>query len=461
MRPWDKSPAFTNCRRSPLQQHLFDWALRLQNLIKSQPRRVMASVAVSLSVMGGGAFAVASLGPDASTLPLQQVVESVSTLSLPSTWGDQHMMLFRSDVTRSSDTAESLLSRLGLSDPEAAAYLRNARAARQQFLGRAGRLVSIEGDTSHRLTRLTARWTSDDSDQFTRWVMERTATGFTERQETAPLTVTQRLGSGVIQSSLFAATDDANIPDSVASQLADIFAGDIDFHRALRKGDRFSVVYEALEADGEPIRSGRVLSAEFVNNGKTHQAMWFKEAGAKDGGYFNADGVSLRRAYLASPLAFSRVTSGFKMRFHPILQTWRAHLGVDYAAPTGTPVRSVGQGIVDVAGTQGGFGNVVMVKHANGHTTVYAHLSRINVKKGQSITQGQTLGLVGATGWATGPHLHFEFRVNGEHKDPLTMARQSIAVEISAGAREQFKRVASAAQVELTAAASLQQSRAE
>lgn len=455
------SPAFTNCRRSPLQQHLFDWALRLQNLIKSQPRRVMASVAVSLSVMGGGAFAVASLGPDASTLPLQQVVESVSTLSLPSTWGDQHMMLFRSDVTRSSDTAESLLSRLGLSDPEAAAYLRNARAARQQFLGRAGRLVSIEGDTSHRLTRLTARWTSDDSDQFTRWVMERTATGFTERQETAPLTVTQRLGSGVIQSSLFAATDDANIPDSVASQLADIFAGDIDFHRALRKGDRFSVVYEALEADGEPIRSGRVLSAEFVNNGKTHQAMWFKEAGAKDGGYFNADGVSLRRAYLASPLAFSRVTSGFKMRFHPILQTWRAHLGVDYAAPTGTPVRSVGQGIVDVAGTQGGFGNVVMVKHANGHTTVYAHLSRINVKKGQSITQGQTLGLVGATGWATGPHLHFEFRVNGEHKDPLTMARQSIAVEISAGAREQFKRVASAAQVELTAAASLQQSRAE
>ena len=444
-----------------MQQHLDALALRLQTLWTTHPRRIMAGVAVGLSVMGGGAFAVASLGPDASTLPLQQVVESVSTLSLPSTWGDQHMMLFRSDVTRSSDTAESLLSRLGLSDPEAAAYLRNARAARQQFLGRAGRLVSIEGDTSHRLTRLTARWTSDDSDQFTRWVMERTATGFTERQETAPLTVTQRLGSGVIQSSLFAATDDANIPDSVASQLADIFAGDIDFHRALRKGDRFSVVYEALEADGEPIRSGRVLSAEFVNNGKTHQAMWFKEAGAKDGGYFNADGVSLRRAYLASPLAFSRVTSGFKMRFHPILQTWRAHLGVDYAAPTGTPVRSVGQGIVDVAGTQGGFGNVVMVKHANGHTTVYAHLSRINVKKGQSITQGQTLGLVGATGWATGPHLHFEFRVNGEHKDPLTMARQSIAVEISAGAREQFKRVASAAQVELTAAASLQQSRAE
>ena len=206
----------------------------------------MASVAVALSVMGGGAFAVANLGPDASALPLQQVLENVSTLSLPSMGSDKPLMLFRSDVTRSSDTAESLLSRLGVNDPEAASYLRNARAARQQFLGRAGRLVSIEGDASHRLSRLTVRWTSDDSDQFTRWVMERTANGFVERQETAPLAVTQRMGSGVIQSSLFAATDDANIPDSVASQLADIFAGDIDFHRALRKGDRCSVVYEAL-----------------------------------------------------------------------------------------------------------------------------------------------------------------------------------------------------------------------
>jgi murein DD-endopeptidase MepM/ murein hydrolase activator NlpD len=322
-------------------------------------------------------------------------------------------------------------------------------------------MVNIEGDADHRLTRLTARWTSDDGDQFTRWVVERTADGFTERQESAPLQGSTRMGSGTIQSSLFAATDDADIPDAVASQLADIFAGDIDFHRALRKGDRFAVVYESLEADGEVLRTGRVLSAEFVNNGKTHQAFWFKEEGAKSGGYFNAEGVSLRRAYLASPLAFSRMTSGFKIRFPPILQTWRAHLGVDYAAPTGTPVRSVGQGIVDVAGSQGGFGNVVMVKHAGGQTTVYAHLSRIHVKRGQTVAQGQTLGLVGSTGWATGPHLHFEFRVNGQHKDPLTMARQSVAVEVSTAAREQFKRHAALAKVDLAAAASSQVSRAE
>ena len=421
----------------------------------------MAGVAFALSVVGGGAFAVASLDAGVASMPLRQVVETVNTRSLPSMWADKSLQLFRSDLTRSSDTADSLLSRLGVNDPQAAAYLRNARTARQQLIGRAGRMVNLEGDAAHRLTRLTARWVNEDGESFTRWILERSNDGFVERQETASLNVGTRMGNGTIQSSLFAATDEADIPDSVASQLADIFAGDIDFHRALRKGDRFAVVYESLEADGEVLRTGRVLSAEFVNNGKTHQAFWFKETGAKEGGYYSADGFSLRRAYLASPLAFSRMTSGFKMRFHPILQTWRAHLGVDYAAPTGTPVRSVGQGIVDVAGSQGGFGNVVMVKHANGHTTVYAHLSRINVKRGQSVMQGQTLGLVGATGWATGPHLHFEFRVNGQHKDPLTMARQSVAVEVSAAAREQFKRHAAIAKVDLTAAASTQISRVE
>ena len=207
------------------------WATRLQNSLHTQHRRVLAGVAVTLSVMGGGAFAVANLDDGVSKLPLRQVVESVNTLSLPSLWADKSLQLFRSDVTRSSDSADSLLSRLGLSDAEAADYLRNARTARQ-FVGRAGRLVNVEGDAEHRLTRLTARWTHDDGKNFTRWVMERTPTGFTERQETARLNVSTRMGNGTIQSSLFAATDDADIPDSVASQLADIFAGDIDFHRA-------------------------------------------------------------------------------------------------------------------------------------------------------------------------------------------------------------------------------------
>lgn len=426
----------------------------------SSSRRLLAGVALVLSIAGGGALAIANLeGPN--TVNLQQVLESVNVLPLPNESTSSGLQLFRSDTTRSSDTADSLLKRLGVDDSEAADVLRQSRVASKQLLGRPGKLVQVEANGAHRLVRMTARWLNDNGQEFTRWTFERTPNGLVEQSEVAPVQVSSQLGSGTIQTSLFAATDDANIPDSVASQMADVFSGDIDFHRMLRKGDRFSVVYESIEADGEVLKTGRVLSAEFVNNGKTHQAFWFKEPNAKEGGYYNADGVSLRRAYLASPLAFSRVTSGFKMRFHPILQTWRAHLGVDYAAPTGTPVRSVGQGIVDVAGAQGGFGNVVMIKHANGHTTVYAHLSKINVRKGQSVAQGQTVGLVGATGWATGPHLHFEFRVKGQHKDPITMARQSVSVEISAAAREQFKRHAATAKLELAAAASLQNADAQ
>ncbi|MBT9440706.1 MAG: M23 family metallopeptidase, partial [Acidovorax sp.] len=228
------------------------------------------------------------------------------------------------------------------------------------------------------------------------------------------------------------------------------------------KGDRFSVVYETLEADGEPLSSGRVLSAEFVNNGKTHEAVWFQEPGATKGAYYTLDGESMRRAYLTSPVEFSRVTSGFKMRLHPILKTWRAHLGTDFAAPTGTAVRTVGDGVVEFAGVQNGFGNVVFVKHRNQHVTVYAHLSRIDVRQGQSVEQGQTLGAVGATGWATGPHLHFEFRVNGVHQDPQTIVAQSeAAAPVSAASRPAFDRLAANMRIQLSAAARIEQASAE
>ena len=440
----------------PLLSLLAQWPHFLRERARTHPRTTLSLTALVLSVLGSGAWAVANWEDAPSSLT--QVSEPVH-VAAPLTEVSPGLLLYRSDVTRSSDTAESLFGRLGLNDPEAANYVREVRVAKQQLLARAGRLVHAEADAQQHLQRLTLRWPNDDGQTFSRWVLERTPDGLRERTDNAPLTATTRSGFGTIQSSLFAATDEADIPDAVASQLAEIFSGDIDFHRHLRKGDRFAVVYESLEADGEPLRTGRVLSAEFVNNGKVHQAFWFREAGAKTGAYYNAEGVSMRRTYLASPLAFSRMTSGFKMRFHPILQTWRAHLGVDYAAPTGTPVRSVGAGVVDVAGVQGGFGNVVMVKHGNGHTTVYAHLSKIQVRTGQRIEQGQTVGLVGATGWATGPHLHFEFRVNGQHKDPATLARQSTAVEVSAAARAEFKHQLATSQVELAAASQAASSR--
>jgi murein DD-endopeptidase MepM/ murein hydrolase activator NlpD len=160
-------------------------------------------------------------------------------------------------------------------------------------------------------------------------------------------------------------------------------------------------------------------------------------------------------------MEFSRMSSGFKMRFHPILKNWRAHLGVDYAAPTGTPVRTVGDGVVHFAGVQNGFGNVVYINHRSGHTTVYAHLSRINVQRGARVSQGQNIGAVGSTGWATGPHLHFEFRVNGEHQDPTVLAQRSESIPLSASSMPAFKKLAGTVRQQLQIASTIGQSRAE
>ena len=427
--------------------------------LKQHPKRVTAVLAALLLGGGGGAFAVASFAPDAADLPVRQVLESVQALPLNTAaeLNTPPLNLFRSDITRSSDSADTLLKRLGVNDLSAAAFLRTDTTARQVLLGRAGRNVTAQTSDDNSLLKLSARWSPEDDGQFKRLVIEKTPQGFQSRIELAALTASTRLASGTIASSLFAATDEAIIPDAIATHVAEIFSGDIDFHRSLRKGDRFSIVYETLEGDGEPLRAGRVLSAEFVNNGKTFQAMWFQDlSAAGKGAYYAFDGKSLRRAYLASPLEFSRVTSGFKMRMHPILKLMKAHLGVDYGAPSGTAVRSVGDGVVELAGVQNGYGNVIKIKHRSDTSTVYAHLSRINVHQGQSVTQGQNIGAVGSTGWATGPHLHFEYRVNGQYRDPISIARQSEATPVTAAAKPQFDRAASANRMALAAAASMQ-----
>ena len=445
--------------------------------IRTYPKRLTALIATLALGGAGGAFAVASLAPDAADLPVRSVAEAVQPLvslmnplaaadpdvqALPSI-GDLigPLTLYRSDVSRANDTADTLLKRMGISDARAAAFLRTDPLVRKSLWSRAGRSVSAEATADHSLLKLVARWMPTDDGNFSRLIIEKTPLGMISRVETEPLVASTRLASGTITSSLFAATDAAGLPDSIGVQVAEIFAGDIDFHRALRKGDRFSITYESLEADGEPMRSGRVLSAEFVNNGKTYQAMWFAGQGGAKGAYYTLDGQSLRRAYLASPLEFSRVTSGFKMRLHPILQTWRAHLGVDYAAPTGTPVRTIGDGVVEFAGVQGGYGNVVTVQHGKENATVYAHLSKINVQKGQKVSQSDIIGLVGSTGWSTGPHLHFEFRVNGVHHDPLSIARQSEALPINTAAKAQFDSTAAMVRVALAAAGSIQQASAQ
>ena len=440
-------------------------------LLRRHPRRVTAALATLLLGTGVTAFGVAPLAPDAADLPVTQVVEAVEPLPVRSQAEallEHSFNLYRTEVTRSSDTADSLLRRLNIADPAAAAFLRQDGNARSLMLGRAGRNITAEVSDNQELLKLSMRWATDDEQFFKRLVIERQGAGFVSRIESAPYSRSSRLATGTIKSSLFAATDEAGLPDAIAIQIAEIFSGDIDFHRSLRKGDRFSVLYETLEADGEPLRTGRVLSTEFVNAGKSLQAMWFRDEtqppGPKEeirGGYYSLDGKSLRRAYLASPMEFSRVTSGFKMRLHPIHKTWRAHLGTDYGAPVGTPVRVVGDGVVEFAGWQNGFGNVIFVNHGRGHTTVYAHLSRMNVKRGERVSQGQNIGAVGATGWATGPHLHFEFRINGVHQDPLAVARKSDSIPLSAAAMPAFRQMAGLMRQQLEAAGAMQQTFAE
>jgi murein DD-endopeptidase MepM/ murein hydrolase activator NlpD len=431
---------------------------RAAHALEHHPKHITALIAALLLGGGGGAFAVASLGPDPSDLPVRQVLEAVQTLPLQQQAQQldvNSLKLFRTDASRASDTVEALLARLGVDDTQAADYLRREPTFRAHMLGRAGRTITVEATEVHTLGKLSARWAPEDDGTFKRLVIEHTpGGGFASRVETAPLVPATRMSSATIRSSLFAAADEARIPDAVVAQVIQIFSGDIDFHRALRSGDRLSVVYEALEADGEPMRTGRVLSVEFVNKGQLHQAMWFQEPGSK-GAYYTPDGKSLDTSYLASPMEFSRVTSGFAMRFHPVLHRWKAHLGTDYAAETGTPVRAVGDGVVVFAGEQNGFGNVVIVRHNNTDETVYAHLSRIAAQPGRSVNQGQTIGAVGMTGWATGPHLHFEFRVNGAHRDPTEIARsRGGAVPISAAARPEFERLAHSMRSQLTAASS-------
>ncbi len=426
--------------------------VHLESLARRHRGKLVAAGVAMLAGFGITAIAVAPLAPDAADLPRRSITETVTPPDLSAqleALAAHTLTLTRSDVTRSTDTAESLLSRLGVRDGQAAAFLRSDATARQLLSGRGGRLVQVQTTAEGFLEELVARWPSAAADasrtHFTRLTVRRGPDGrWSAGTASAAYGTEQRLASGTIASTLFAATDDAGLPDAVATQIADIFSNQIDFHRELRRGDSFSVVYEALTADGQPVPwnegAGRVLAAEFVNGGRTHHAVWFTRDDGR-GGYYGADGRSLRRSFLASPMEFSRVTSGFAMRFHPLLQRWRQHLGVDYAAPVGTPVRTVADGVVRFSGWQNGYGRTIEIDHGNGRTTLYAHLSRHDVKRGQRVQQGQRIGAVGMTGWTTGPHLHFEFRVNGTHQDPLRIAKASEAVVLDGASRPRFDEV--------------------
>lgn len=330
----------------------------------------------------------------------------------------------REERIQRGDSVASLLTRLGVQDEQAFAYLRQQTDAQAIFRQlRPGKVVTVRTSDSGELLSLTFPLNGPKDNAL---VVEKRDDKLIVSEQTQQLNSQVVMKAGEIRNSLFAATDAIGLPDSIATQMADIFGGDIDFHRDLRKGDRFSVVYEMLYNQGHPARTGRILAAEFVNNGKTFRALWFE---GKDGqGYYTADGKSIRKAFLRSPLEFSRITSGFSIsRFHPILQTWRAHKGVDYGAPVGTRVKATGDGTVEFAGKQSGYGNLVVIRHQGRFTTHYGHLNGFaaGMRKGTRVSQGDIIGYVGQTGWATGPHLHYEFRINNVHQNPLSVALPS------------------------------------
>jgi murein DD-endopeptidase MepM/ murein hydrolase activator NlpD len=326
---------------------------------------------------------------------------------------------WRSERIQRGDTIAELLRRLNVDDPAASDYLRRDRSAESLQRLPAGKEVQAETDDSGAL--LALRYLGRDSTQV---VIEKSGNGFATRVLPALTEQRVQIRTGEISTSLYAATDEIGLPDSVANQLADIFGGDIDFHRNLRKGDKFTAIYEMTYINGEAARSGRILSAEFINRGQAYRAAYYQTT-EYTGDYYSPDGKSMRKAFLRSPIEFSRVSSGFsKARFHPVLNKWRAHKGVDYAAPIGTKVKVTSDGTVAFVGKQGGYGNVVMVDHQGRYTTVYGHLSRFasGLRKGQRVGQGEIVGYVGMTGLASGPHLHYEFKQNGIQRDPLKVA---------------------------------------
>jgi murein DD-endopeptidase MepM/ murein hydrolase activator NlpD len=318
---------------------------------------------------------------------------------------------------RRGDTLDQLFRKNGLDIGQLQAMLDLPGAREGLRLVKPGDVLELRTDDAG-IAMLSRRL-----DEAHTLFVERTPAGFQARtaEDTIEHRVTQ--AHAVISSSLFNAGKSAGVSDKVVLELAAIFAWDIDFVLDIRDGDDFTLIYEQLFRDGEYLRDGDILAAEFTNDGDTYRAFRYL-TGDGQVGYYTPEGLSMRKAFLRAPLEFTRVSSEFNPhRRHPILNTIRAHQGVDYAAPAGTPVRAAGDGKVLFAGRKGGYGNCVILQHGQDVTTLYGHLSRFaaNLRTGLRVRQGDTIAYVGMTGLATAPHLHYEYRVAGVHKNPRTV----------------------------------------
>lgn len=441
----------------------------LQAFLSRHGRTVTTSVAAVLTVGATVVFAVAPLAPDAASLPIRVVEQEIPIGDLSGqleALAAHETELTRTEVTRATDTPEATLRRMGVNDTQAWQLLRSDSSLRRALDPRTRVLVTVRVGPVGELRELVVRGPAAQAGRLRthfeklravpesgRWVVQR---------EQLALASETQLSGNVVTTTLQTAASQVRLPQPVTRQLVELLATDAETSRGLRKGDAFAVVYEALTAEGSPVpwagASFRVLAVEFQSGGKSRQAFWYEDAKGK-GTWFDRNGRGRKTVFLTLPLEQAKATSAFAVRMHPLLQRLREHRGIDYAAPHGTPVRVVGDGVVTFASWQGGYGNVIYVDHGNNRVTLYAHLSRIGVQPGQRVERGQLIGAVGATGWATGPHLHFEFRVNGVHVDPRSLARTSEEVVLDPVARSQFEEVARVRQAKLDLAETLSSNR--
>jgi len=384
-----------------------------------------------------GVVAATAVAPgEAPPVPVQSVVEQLGRIDVTAASALAMPFVFDERV-HAGDTIQSIFQRLKVNDAEALEFLtsdaESQRVLRQlragesvlALVGADGKLVSINLPVARGAARFT---------------VERTEAGLRASGEHSATVTTQlEMRSGTIRQTLFGATDAAGVPDSVATKLAEIFGTEIDFSTDLRRGDEFSVVYETLYDRGMPAGVGRVLAAEFVNQGTKYAVVLYQDADGTDA-YYTPDGRGLNQAYLRYPLEFSRISSNFGRRLHPIHQKWRSHNGVDFAAATGTPVKAASDGVVDYVGSQNGYGRIVVLKHRDRYSTAYAHLNGFagGLRQGARIKQGELIGYVGSSGWATGPHLHYEIRINDVPYDPMKIALPTVR-PLEHGALASFK----------------------
>jgi murein DD-endopeptidase MepM/ murein hydrolase activator NlpD len=391
--------------------------------------RIISASAIFLAVCAFGAAGVAPLAPDASDLPVISIAQDLELPNLAdqiNALQNDEQQFIHEEKVRAGDTLAALLNRLGVDDAAAVQFIKSDKVAKGVMQLKTGKRVQARTGANGELQWLRATVVDGRDVPVKNISITRKGHQFVANEAPAELERRVEMRAREITTSLYSATDattdGGKLPDAIVAQIIEMFSTSIDFRSDLQRGDRFNVVYETFWQDGEMVRAGRILAGEFTNRGVTHQSVWFEDPSSKQGGgYYSFDGKALKKAFLKSPLEFSRISSGFSNRVHPISGAWKAHKGVDFAAALGTPIRASGDGVIDFAGVQGGYGNFVVIKHWANYSTAYAHMSRFakGMRKGTKVSQGDVIGYVGSTGWSTGAHLHYEFRVANEARDPM------------------------------------------